>query len=433
MDSTEPTQNINCMTCTPDELQKWLLQYRFRDEPSQAVAFLQQTISRLQKKNTSDPVTPESVYTEEDLGKPLLKNSDNNLEVSLTTPRVKAEWVCYESGMRFTDKKGESMIIRKAKHMVAFPKPEDCNSTKKNATDMVLLIPDDDDRNGTTYKTKKQAQICFQLPSVAPDWDEDMESLDHADQWIAVVCRSCGIDVASVARVINPALQTTTAFWRYQFQSHQEESTSTTTGGMPFVKCYHGVNDGALYPLLEGLLFFKPPLFIPRSEMESIGCGRDNGSRYVDLQVTRAGKQLDFSNIHRAEVNELRDYIHQKLIPAMKKDISSTGESPRKPRVAETDSEKDLDGEVQVLEQEEDASNRSRKRRKASLEAEVVNRQSVGADSDDDDEEDGDMDYEAGMNNVDDEDSDEESEDEESEDDNFEEQETETESEEDDE
>jgi hypothetical protein len=41
------------------------------------------------------------------------------------------------------------------------------------------------------------------------------------------------------------------------FQSHETPDQSTTTGGMPFVNCYHGVQDGILYPLEEGLLFYK--------------------------------------------------------------------------------------------------------------------------------------------------------------------------------
>ncbi|GAX17775.1 hypothetical protein FisN_24Hh158 [Fistulifera solaris] len=412
METTNESSTINWMTCTPEELQSWLLQYRFPNEPSAALAFLQQTMALL-KHHSSQPVTPESTP---DLGVALLKNSDNQLEVSLTTPRVKAAWVCYEHGMRFTDKKGESMVVRHIKHMVVFPKPEDCNKNK-NVTDMVLLIPNDP----VTYKSKPQTQICFPLPAVTPDCDndEDSDGLDPTDQWIAVLCRSCHYGVAKVARVLNPAIETTTAFWRYQFQSHQDEATSTTTGGMPFVKCYYGVQDGALYPLLEGLLFFKPPLFIPRSEMESIGCGRDGG-RYVDLQVTVAGQQVDFTNIQRAEINELRDYIHQKLIPAMQKDVS---ESPMKPTVSAES--------VSVEEDEGASENRPRKRRKASLEAEAVNRQAVGAqlDEDDDDDDEGDMDYDAGVNDAADEENGDEDDDDSEEEEDFEDHEAETETE----
>ena len=111
--------------------------------------------------------------------------------------------------------------------------------------------------------------------------------------------------------------------------------------------CYHGVNDGVLYPLREGLLFFKPPRFIPRNELHSISCGRGGGgggssSRYVDMNVTLnssngsdddsggSGKKsnsnsnstttAEFTNIQREENPGLNAYIHNVLIPAMKQD-----------------------------------------------------------------------------------------------------------------
>ena len=37
-----------------------------------------------------------------------------------------------------------------------------------------------------------------------------------------------------------------------------------------FVKCYHGVNEGSLFPLKQGLLFMKPALFLPRSHIEEV-------------------------------------------------------------------------------------------------------------------------------------------------------------------
>ena len=43
----------------------------------------------------------------------------------------------------------------------------------------------------------------------------------------------------------------------YVFQSEGEQGTASTTEGMPYVGCYYGFNDGALFPLKEGLLFFK--------------------------------------------------------------------------------------------------------------------------------------------------------------------------------
>lgn len=36
------------------------------------------------------------------------------------------------------------------------------------------------------------------------------------------------------------------------------------------MKCYHGVNEGSLFPLKQGLLFLKPALFLPRSHIEEV-------------------------------------------------------------------------------------------------------------------------------------------------------------------
>lgn len=39
-----------------------------------------------------------------------------------------------------------------------------------------------------------------------------------------------------------------------------------------FVKCYHGVNEGSLFPLKQGLLFMKPALFLPRTDIQEVRC-----------------------------------------------------------------------------------------------------------------------------------------------------------------
>ena len=113
---------------------------------------------------------------------------------------------------------------------------------------------------------------------------------------------------------------------------------------MPFVRCYRGVKDGALFPLEEGLLFFRPPLFVPRDTLRSISCGRGNGggSKYVDLVATlereKGGEDddgrdddddtlptVEFTNIDRMELMGLNKYINKVLIPAMAKDSADDG------------------------------------------------------------------------------------------------------------
>ena len=74
-------------------------------------------------------------------------------------------------------------------------------------------------------------------------------------------------------------------------------------GSKPFLRCYKGVQEGALYPLSSGLLFLKPMIFLAASEIESITAGRGGSAqtRYIDLIVEdgRSGKTLEFTNIDR--------------------------------------------------------------------------------------------------------------------------------------
>jgi len=154
----------------------------------------------------------------------------------------------------------------------------------------------------------------------------------------------------------------------YAFRSDHNAAFSHTTGGMPFVKCYQGVNDGALYPLKEGLLFFKPPKFVPRSALHSIACGRGaGGSRYVDMvlslkDATEEGKEgdnLEFSNIDRNELRVLNHYIHDVLVKAMEKDLHQ-GENEKTTSSTESDGSNN---------ENEVGKRRKRSRRAASLEA----------------------------------------------------------------
>ncbi|CAN0427943.1 unnamed protein product, partial [Scytosiphon promiscuus] len=80
-----------------------------------------------------------------------------------------------------------------------------------------------------------------------------------------------------------------------------------------FVKCHHGVNEGALFPLKQGLLFMKPALFLPTDDIEQVVCGRGGSAttRYVDLVVgleteAEEGDSKEFSNIDRDALPSLQ-------------------------------------------------------------------------------------------------------------------------------
>ena len=152
----------------------------------------------------------------------------------------------------------------------------------------------------------------------------------------------------------------------------------------------------------------RPPLFVPRSELTSISCGRGSGSRYVDMLVQldvpssdsideQEGKKkkkqndsLEFTNIHRDELNVLNDYIHQTLIPAMQMDADgSPGDDPSE---GSSDDEDVAVAEV-VDDADEDDEGRERKRRPAraaSKSAREINRATLKSAHDDEDDDDSD-------------------------------------------
>ena len=231
-------------------------------------------------------------------------------------------------------------------HVLLFPKPEDCKAIvynrkidedskpKKIGGNLVVL------RLESPLQIPKQKsptqQLCFALPAdkklgrpTAPSLTkgETCSEDDPTEAWGRILHRALGGKLAQV-------LQKNAS----GFKSFQAPNTSTTTAGMPYVSCYLGVNDGVLYPLEEGLLFYKPPRFLPRSNLHSIACGRggggggggDSSSRYVDMviQCQKEGEDeidaIEFTNIQREETSVLNSYIHDVLIPAMTRDAKKS-------------------------------------------------------------------------------------------------------------
>jgi hypothetical protein len=434
----------NLAACTPETLFRWLLVNRFNNDEQAVQAFLTQAAS------TSSQARPAAVSSQAKDGTPAPALSSSSLvdlgeslivkavEVSCTTPRGKFQFDFCRQGIQCTDKKGNTMTIPAGavEHCVIFPKPEDCQPvTRKNVvvTDQVLLVFNEDAM--VTYKNSQKplSQVCLALPADLPIWkkkhesddedddddDDDGAGLDRTDQYTRLLAKSLSLDMGTqIIRVANPAApeqSSMSTFWRYQFVSHQEQGTSTTTAGMPFVKCYAGVNDGVLYPLQEGLLFFKPPRLVPRSNLQAISCGRGgagNASRYVDMILTLSDDSTtEFTNIHRSELPVLREYIHSVLIPAMQKDADDDGGGAAdakadSPSVASAASDTSTRQRKENAHEEPVPSGRPGKR-KASVEARAVT-QRMRLESDDDEEE-GDDDFVAEKNSDDDEDSEEES------------------------
>jgi hypothetical protein len=251
--------------------------------------------------------------------------------VSLTNPRGKFALQLYERGVKLIDARDNPIIIKAGtvRHVVVFSKSEDmirakhqqggswsgAAAGKKELPVTLFMLVVLKRGVGCLYKSKPLPQICCQLPAVTMTPADIMGGSGYLDEatpasaFVRAVCQQMGVD------------QAVWATQRSAFRSHSEEGTSTTTSGMPFVGCYHGVNDGVLFPLPEGLLFFKPPLFVPADSIHSLAvCGRNSsGGRYVDLSVVTADNDADesveqhstieFTNIHKDEATGLNNYI----------------------------------------------------------------------------------------------------------------------------
>eukprot|EP00751_Fragilariopsis_kerguelensis_P005223 CAMPEP_0170788344 /NCGR_PEP_ID=MMETSP0733-20121128/18886_1 /TAXON_ID=186038 /ORGANISM="Fragilariopsis kerguelensis, Strain L26-C5" /LENGTH=569 /DNA_ID=CAMNT_0011134851 /DNA_START=76 /DNA_END=1785 /DNA_ORIENTATION=+ len=302
------------------------------------------------------------------------------IETSFISPRIgKFSLQFYENGLIATKVNDSTIKIILAStnattktvvsHALLFPKAEDCKAivaNKKNGTDAkqkktngnLVLLRLSSAISVPKHKSPIQ-QLCFALPSekklgrpIGPSLvkssssslDTDSNSNSNIDddinknkqpteEWGKVIKQALGRGEGTdgegvVVAIVRPGTN---------FKSHQSPNTSSTTAGMPFVNCYLGVNDGILYPLKEGLLFYKPPRFLPRSDLHSIACGRGGGdsSRYVDLVVQCTNKDngnqeeeeqetVEFTNINREENNVINSYIHDVLIPAMTEDADRT-------------------------------------------------------------------------------------------------------------
>lgn len=465
--------SIPCLsTCTPKEISQYLLDHRFKGVATEAATFLLQAIDNLpnieeiNEALTSDATTTQQEAQNDDdsdndendeessestLGSPL--KSIPQTTISAITPRSKFTIEMFQKGCTLTNNKLEQISIpsHTVKHVIMFPKREDCmKQPKRSKTKKHKNGDNDNDNNNTiplpgsmvliileekkvSYRQKNLSQICFQLPqhpsdplhlpSTSTNYEHneltsselrDLIVDTYENQWSDILKSSLGVN--HVVRVYNPKLHqdVPTAF---QFQSDQgDNNTRLVQGGMPFVKCYSGVNDGVLYPLEEGILFFKPPHFIHRSQLHSISCGRGAGasSRFVDLAITLddtsdAGdgennnhESLEFTNIDREELQCLNNYIHNVLIKAMAKDAADDDDKDNNNNddsddvvVVKDDDESgattDADDYVVI---EESSRKRKKTKRSASVHARKATKvqlQSPASDDESDDEEDDDF------------------------------------------
>lgn len=303
--NTDTSSILILESCTPEALVEYLNRHRFQESISRTMDFLQQALqvatnvnnNNNNKQKNSDSMTAE-INREELLGTPLLTVP---LETSLLTPRAgKVSIQLYTNGyLVATSQKDPTQRLvvpsSEVSHILFFAKPEDYsvvlsnNNNKKKEPGAHLVLITTTINSNITFQNKAVSQACFALswvkgtgptgPSVVvKDDDDDDEKSDgfnvtttervgweHATKSWRNVLETClkqnNPDLV-VAQVLLKQSTTTTNNNKNNhntppFVSFQPPGQSTTTGGMPFVRCYHGVNDGILYPLREGILFYK--------------------------------------------------------------------------------------------------------------------------------------------------------------------------------
>ena len=444
---------IDLLSCQPEDLASHLLTHRFRNNAMEVASFLLTCTAALpnaeeisaqlmggggddgddgsdeaediesaaagtmkqEKSNDTASNNVTSSSTDNLLGEPMASFS---AQISCINPRGRFLLSLHNNGLLLTNPKKEEeqiAVTRDAvQHMIWFRKPEDYKSLKQLKEGkpipghMVLLCLED----GITFRNKALKQICIQLPSYPAPSAESNEDDHNEEDWYngfsAMLSKTSSI-IRVLAKMDKQFTNNAKRGGGYMFQAGEGATgnTSSTTEGLPFVGCNRGFNNGALFPLREGLLFFKPPLFVPRSKLASISCGRGSGqSRFVDMVVqldeeSSGGEStLEFTNIDRDELQGLNSYIHNVLIPAMK--IDAAGGSDNAAEKDEDDDEEDV-AMAEVVDSSDEGSDSDessgKNKRKSSRAASRSAREATRAhyaglnganDDDDDDEEDSD-------------------------------------------
>ena len=267
--ATTATNKPDLLDCDALMLSSYLLHHRFDGDAMATATFLLEATSTLpnaesisaqllgtsnEEDNMNGSVaravsTDTAAAAPADFGNALAREC----AVSMTQPRGKFNMTVYEHGIRCVNAKNQvlSIVPGSVEHLVLFPKPEDCRATSKpSGGDMVLLTLVASDSTAF-FNGKTLPQVCFQLAKEPPSSNET---------WLDTMCSSLSLEKHQVAIVPNPKFKSTNnnnTDGAYSFKSHDEGTTSSTTAGMPYVQCYHGVKDGVIFPMQQGLLFFK--------------------------------------------------------------------------------------------------------------------------------------------------------------------------------
>jgi hypothetical protein len=234
----------------------------------------------------NDVKTEDCEHAEEDdqaqiqmLPSPTDDSDTAEITVSATTPRTKLNLSMFQNKIVLTSPKDEKIVLRSddVEHVVFFPKREDCLKKPKRTKDgQHIIIPGSQvlltiKSENVKFRKKQLSLICLQLPQhfseriELPDEPRPTEEelinvcIDNFEEkLVSMLTSSLSLEKDRVCRVYNPKFHHLLDLPSYSFQSDDGGANkSIMQGQMPYLKCYNGVNDGVIYPMEEGLLFFK--------------------------------------------------------------------------------------------------------------------------------------------------------------------------------
>jgi len=265
--------------------------------------------------------------------------------LQLITPRGRFSMAVHDKGLFFSNAKAETFSVPhdSVSNVVAFNKPDLYQKDPSKVKSKLMLLA----LSAATpvlFKNKALQQgICIQC--------EVKDTVDYGDG-------KCGPATEVLFEAVEGAVGKKAAWPNSALYKSQN--------GLNFVQCYNRVNEGFLFPMVEGLLFFKPPMYLPRSRLVSIACGRGGSggqaTQYVDAvvvvenEVGEGEETIEFTNIRRDELGNLNSYISDVLTPAMQKDAdedSSEEDAVKKEASDDDDDDRDEDFKVKVLKDED--------------------------------------------------------------------------------
>ncbi len=197
-------------------------------------------------------------------------SSSSNITVSAVAPRSKFTLTMYEKGCIMTNNKNEQILLHRQhiKHVIMFPKREDCvkapklnktsNKTKIDIPGSIILLLLVKDK--VNFRNKVLSQVCFQLPQhLSQSTHDDPRKLELAKSKIVDEFESKWEELfkssfqKDIVRIYNPRFnQLARTLNTFQSDGGNPDS-SMIQGGMPYVKCFKGEID-LLFSVLPFLL-----------------------------------------------------------------------------------------------------------------------------------------------------------------------------------